>query len=138
MKHKPLLALGLLFGASLFAAAQDGAPQRPNRPQRGQGPPPELVKQFDKDGDGKLSPEEAKAAREARQAEMLKQFDKDGDGQLSEEERAAMPKPPRGPGGPGGKEGKGGKGGKGGRPGPGGPGGPPQGGPGAPPPPPGE
>ena len=41
---------------------------------------------FDADGDGKLSPEEAKAAREARQAEMLKQFDKDGDGKLSKDE----------------------------------------------------
>ena len=96
MKHKPLLALGLLFGASLFAAAQDGAPQRPNRPQRGQGPPPELVKQFDKDGDGKLSPEEAKAAREARQAKMeehrkeaIAKFDADGDGKLSPEEAKA-------------------------------------------------
>jgi Ca2+-binding EF-hand superfamily protein len=59
--------------------------------------PPEIIKRFDKDGDGKLNKEEmaaAKAAREermkAQKEEMLKKFDKDGDGKLSEEERKAM------------------------------------------------
>lgn len=53
----------------------------------------ELIKQFDKDGDGKLSEEEQKAARaqlEERRKETLKKFDKDGDGKLNDEERAAM------------------------------------------------
>ena len=47
-----------------------------------------------------------------RKAEMLKRFDKDGDGKLSEDERKALPKRrPRGPRGEGkGKpEGKGGE-----------------------------
>ncbi|MBL9138079.1 MAG: efflux RND transporter periplasmic adaptor subunit [Verrucomicrobiales bacterium] len=72
--------------------------------------PEEMVKQFDKDGDGQLNDEERQAMRAAMGArfgqggpggqgggrggfnreEMLKQYDKDGDGQLSEEERAAM------------------------------------------------
>ena len=54
-----------------------------------------MWKQFDKDGDGKLSDQERadmKAAwavrREARQKEMLAKFDKDGDGKLSVEEKA--------------------------------------------------
>ena len=53
----------------------------------------EMVKKFDKDGDGKLSDEEKAAAKtemEAKRAEMHKEFDKDGDGKLSDEERKAM------------------------------------------------
>ena len=48
---------------------------------------------------------EREKAQEARRAEMLKKFDKDGDGKLSPEERKAMPKPPRRPGKPGGRRG---------------------------------
>jgi Ca2+-binding EF-hand superfamily protein len=54
-----------------------------------------MWKQFDKDGDGKLSDQERadmKAAwaarRGARKKEMLANFDRDGDGQLSGEEKA--------------------------------------------------
>ena len=43
-----------------------------------------------KDGDGKLSTEERKAAGEARKAEFLKKFDKDGDGKISAEEKKAI------------------------------------------------
>ena len=53
----------------------------------------EMVKKFDKDGDGKLSDEEKAAAKtemEAKRAEMHKEFDKDGDGKLSDDERKAM------------------------------------------------
>ncbi len=53
----------------------------------------EMMKKFDKDGDGKLSDEEKAAAKtemEAKRAEMLKEFDKDGDGKLSDDERKAM------------------------------------------------
>lgn len=67
----------------------------------------EMLKQYDKDGDGQLSEAEQTAMRDAlrqrfgqggpgggmpggdREA-MMKEFDKDGDGQLSEEERTAM------------------------------------------------
>ena len=70
-------------------------PRRSEAPETPQGPPPpELVKKFDKDGDGKLSEDERKAMREAMQAkmeerhkEMLEKYDADKDGKLSEEER---------------------------------------------------
>jgi len=69
----------------------------------------ELIKRFDKNGDGKLDEEEKAAAKEAmkmegggrgpggaegekRRAELLKRFDKNGDGKLDDEERAEMEK----------------------------------------------
>ena len=134
MKTTTMLALCAMIGSAAFATAQEKPerPQRPERPDRphrqGMRPPPEAVKEFDKDGDGKLSPEEAKAFREARRkemlekydadgdgklnaderrkiseerrAEMIKRYDKDGDGKLSDEERKAMPRFQRGPGAP--------------------------------------
>ena len=69
--------------------AQD-KPERKDRP----GPPPEMLKRFDKDGDGQLSDEERQAMRETLQArmeerrkQMLEEFDTDKDGKLSPEER---------------------------------------------------
>jgi len=66
----------------------------------------EMLKQFDKDGDGQLNDTEREAMRTAMaarfggdrtnsgpwlsQEEILKRFDKDGDGKLNEEEMAAM------------------------------------------------
>ena len=65
----------------------------------------ELVKQYDKDGDGELSEEEREAMRAAvgarfggggpggqrfNREEMMRRFDADGDGELNEEEREAM------------------------------------------------
>lgn len=96
MKTTLMMTLSAMIGSCLAASAQDG-PQRPNRPNRPQGPPPpELVKEFDKDGDGKLSEEERKAMRETMQArmeerrkEMLEKFDTDKDGKLSPEEQEA-------------------------------------------------
>ncbi len=93
MKTTLLTTLGALAGSCLIATAQDAAPKRPERPQRQI--PPEIVKEFDKDGDGKLSPDEHKAMFEARQAkfeerkkEMLAKYDADKDGKLSDDERA--------------------------------------------------
>jgi len=87
------MTLGALVGSCLISVAQDAAPTRPERPQRQI--PPELLKQFDKDGDGKLSDEErtamqeaGRARREAMQKEMLAKYDTDKDGKLSDEERA--------------------------------------------------
>jgi Ca2+-binding EF-hand superfamily protein len=54
----------------------------------------EIIRKYDKDGDGQLSEEERAAAikdfQDEQQQEMLKKYDKDGDGKLSEEELAAM------------------------------------------------
>lgn len=91
-----LLTLAVLVCSCGFATAQE----RPERPQREKGArsiPPEVFKQYDKDGDGKLSEDERKAMRadmqgkaKARRTEMLKKYDADGDGKLSEDERKAM------------------------------------------------
>ena len=90
MKSTPPLALVVLLGTCGFAAAQE-KPKRSDRPVA-----QEMLKKFDKDGDGKLSDEERKAMRqemkavnEKREAEMLKKFDTDGDGKLSDEEKKA-------------------------------------------------
>jgi len=85
MKATTLITLGALIGTCGFAVAQEAKPKRPDRPQREI--PADVLKKFDKDGDGKLSPDEAKTMRETRQAENLKKYDKDGDGKLSDEER---------------------------------------------------
>ena len=146
MKPTPLITLGLLLGASLFATAQDPGPKRPNRPQ---GPPPAaILKEFDKDGDGKLSDAERQSMQEARKArmeefrkKMLEKYDADGDGKLSDEEaakaraerqaemlkkydkdgdgklsEAERAEMPKPPRGPGGPAGRRGKGGPGGPP----------------------
>ena len=56
----------------------------------------EMVKKFDKDGDGKLNDAEKTAAKEAKKAEhekkMLEKFDTDKDGKLSDAEKAEMQK----------------------------------------------
>lgn len=71
-------------------AAPQGFPQRMNMGS-------EAIKQFDKDGDGKLNDQERAAMIEARKAmgEKMraareKEFDKNGDGKLDDTERAAM------------------------------------------------
>ena len=81
---------GLLLFASfaLFSfAAPDGKKKSPGEgkrfPNREQ-----MIKKFDKDGDGKLSEEERAAVREemkGRKGELLAKFDKDGDGELNDE-----------------------------------------------------
>ncbi len=91
MNTTRLITLGALIGTCNFAAAQDAPPAAPTpkiRPQREV--PADVLKKYDKDGDGKLSPDEVKAMRDARKAETLKKYDKDGDGKLSDEERQAM------------------------------------------------
>jgi Ca2+-binding EF-hand superfamily protein len=91
MKTSGILSLAILLCTSLPGAAQD-QPQKPRKPHGP--PPPELIKEFDKDGDGKLSDEERQAMREsmrarmeARKKEMLERFDADQDGKLSDAER---------------------------------------------------
>lgn len=110
MKLQLTLLTALAGLLTLSANAQD-APKPPEgggRPEGGRGrfqPSPEVLKEFDKDGDGKLNEEEGKAAREARQKKMLEKYDADKDGKLNDEERKKMEaeNPRRGPGGPGGR-----------------------------------
>ena len=86
------IALAIAAAGTLGAQAQEEGQQR-----RGQRQMPEsVVKEFDKDGDGKLNDDENKAAREAMRARFeearkkeLEEFDKDKDGKLNDEERKA-------------------------------------------------
>ncbi|MGC4013687.1 MAG: hypothetical protein QM755_04100 [Luteolibacter sp.] len=101
MKMKTtLFALAALCGAGSVAMAQDapaGGGDKPARPERGgqrPGANPEMIKKYDKDGDGKLSEEERKAMmedmkakREAHEKALLEKYDADKDGKLSDEER---------------------------------------------------
>jgi HlyD family secretion protein len=87
----------------------DGGPAaRGGAGRRGNFNPEEMLKQWDKDGDGQLDESEREAMRSAMAArfggqggqgqggnrlnreEMLKRFDTNGDGELDETERAAM------------------------------------------------
>ncbi len=93
MKTTTLMTLGALAATCTFATAQD----KPRKERAQRQIPPELLKMFDKDGDGKLSPDERKAMMDARKEmetkrheAMMAKFDKDGDGKLSDEERTAM------------------------------------------------
>lgn len=103
---------------------EPGAGTRGNR--RGGMIPEELMKQYDKNGDGQLDDTEREAMRTAMAArfggmggpggqggpggfnreEMMKRFDKNGDGQLDESERAAMRESLGGTGGGGQREGR--------------------------------
>ena len=66
MKATQLITLGIFAGTVSFAAAQD-KPERPNR--GGDRPvPADVLKKYDKDGDGKLSEEERKPLQEERRA----------------------------------------------------------------------
>ena len=66
-----LLALAGLISLSGTAGAQDTP--RPGAGARGEWRE-RMMKEFDKDGDGKLSDEEQKAAREAGEKRMLERF----------------------------------------------------------------
>jgi EF hand len=91
MKSTQLIMLAALVGTCSLATAQD-KPEHSKRPI-----PEEILKKYDKDGDGKLSEAEhtamaadRKAMGEKRRQEALKKYDKDGDGKLSEAERQTM------------------------------------------------
>jgi hypothetical protein len=86
-------------------SASAGAGSREGRGRSGGPNREELMKQYDKNGDGELDESEREAMRTALTArfggqgrggqrmdreEMLKRFDKNGDGELDESERAAM------------------------------------------------
>jgi Ca2+-binding EF-hand superfamily protein len=84
MKKTLMTILGLSLGG-LLAQAADGEAKPKPAPAL-----PELLKKYDKNGDGKLDQEERAALQKDRQAEMMKKYDKNGDGKIDEEERKAM------------------------------------------------
>ena len=92
MKTKTIwTAIALLAASSIAGFAQDEKkPDEGQRERRRGQVPPAVLKEFDKDGDGKLNDEERKAMREAAHKKMLEKYDKDKDGKLNDEERKAM------------------------------------------------
>ena len=110
---KPYLhVLTVATVAASFAFGQD-APPKPERPDRGQRPPPEeRFKKLDTNADGSLSPDEFKASPMAqrnpeRANEIFKKMDADANGSVSLDEfkkhRSERPhRRPGGRGGPGG------------------------------------
>jgi hypothetical protein len=98
-----ITCIALALAGIVTASAQEGPAEGQRRGPGGPGGaggrqlPPAVLKEFDKDGDGKLNDEEAQAARTAMQAKreeaqkkILAEFDADKDGKLNEEERKAM------------------------------------------------
>jgi hypothetical protein len=95
MKVTTIIALGTLLGTSAFVAAQDTPAPQGRTPRAPRPPTAEQIKEFDKDGDGKLNEAETKAMREARMAEMKKmqeamlaKYDENKNGKLDPEEAA--------------------------------------------------
>ena len=96
MKMKLFLTAALMgvlaLGTQVLAADAEGEGKGKRRRGRRPWMRKEILKKFDKDGDGKLNEAEraeAKKAWEAKQAETLKKFDADGDGKLNAKERKA-------------------------------------------------
>ena len=79
--NQPTLIVLCLAWAVAFAPAQDATP--PARPQYS---PEQIFKFWDKNGDGKLTPDEVPNAN------LFKMLDKNGDGKLSKEEFEAAGK----------------------------------------------
>lgn len=101
MKYTCLLSMLACAAIVSLAASTFAAPPENNDPAARKA---EMLKKFDKDGDGRLSDEEKSTLRAEMQNrrgggrdrkqwtpeqrdEMLKKFDKDGNGKLSQEER---------------------------------------------------
>ena len=92
---KLLLTFVSLFFLTIGLTAnpeKKGKGDRPGRPSR-----EEMMKKFDKDGDGKLSEDEKAEIRKSLgnrkpPAHILEKFDKDGDGKLCENEKAEIRK----------------------------------------------
>lgn len=83
----PMLgALMLWMGVPALAGEAGAAPGGGGRQGLKGALRDKVIQKFDKDGDGKLSPEERQAAREGLVDKLMQRFDKDGDGKLSREE----------------------------------------------------
>lgn len=87
MKLKLITVFAVLVGLAVASGTPEDEEGRKDRKHPGI---KQWIEKFDKDGDGKLSTEERKAAGEARKAKFLKKFDKDGDGKISAEEKKAI------------------------------------------------
>jgi Ca2+-binding EF-hand superfamily protein len=81
-----ILAAGLWAAPAMAEESKDGEKGDRQRDEIRE----QMLKEHDKDGDGKLSDDERKAAKQAMHERMVKEFDKDGDGKLSEDERQKM------------------------------------------------
>ena len=86
-KYLPLFGLALGLGIATTSAGDRTF---------GDGKLPEILEQYDLNGDGQIDEEERQAAKEARRAareearaERIAEVDTDGDGELSEEEKEA-------------------------------------------------
>ncbi|HTN76902.1 MAG TPA: EF-hand domain-containing protein [Pirellulaceae bacterium] len=93
----------LTLAVSVHAAEGDGEVKKVRGPRPAGANKEEILKKFDKDGDGKLSDDEKAAAKKEfgerggrpgglDKAALMKKFDKDGDGKLSDDEKAAAKK----------------------------------------------
>lgn len=102
--HKICFAamLAIVSVTSPVLAEEQAKPAEPAKPAAQEFPArmnmgAEAIKQFDKDGDGKLNDQERAAMMEARKEQMEKmrlarekEFDKNGDGKLDDAEKADM------------------------------------------------
>jgi len=83
-----LVSATIVLGLATQAQAEGAPAAGPGKGFRG-ALKERILQKFDKDGDGKLAPEERAAAREAFVDRIMQRFDKDGDGKLSREELGA-------------------------------------------------
>ena len=88
MKKLVLIAVAasMVTGLSSISRAADEGGAKKDKAARHA----ELLKKYDKNGDGKLDEQERTAMSKDRQAEIMKKYDKNGDGKLDDTERAAM------------------------------------------------
>ena len=91
-KHMKLKITLLAILAGLVVTSPNASAQENRRERGGFGRqlPPELLKKYDADGDGKLNEAEMKTWRDAREKENLEKYDADKDGKLNDEERKKM------------------------------------------------
>lgn len=92
MKKILILTLGLAL-TGICVQAEDEAPAS-DKTKKAQARYAEMLKKYDKNGDGKLDEAEKAVMQEEnkkrRDAEVLKKYDKNGDGKLDDAEREAM------------------------------------------------
>jgi len=81
--------VAMMMSVPVYAAEQAGQAGQAEFPKRMKAGG-EALKEFDKDGDGKLNEQERAAMREQMRKNREKMFDKNGDGKVDETEKAAM------------------------------------------------